>query len=272
MTFLRYLNVSSIAEARNASTADVVRANLLTVYGSNYGQYTFGPVVDGVFVPNQPGLFLLTGTAFAKNVSIMAGHNTFEGPLFTPPYIQDDESLKAFFKQNAPAVTDTVLNYIVTTLYPAVYDGTYPWTSPIERTIQFVTEQIFTCNTNYLARAYNNQTYNYEFAVRPAVHGIDIYSTFYQGQGTNLSLSIFAPVANAMQTYITNFAMTGNPNTPSLISASGALPNFPMQGSNATEMRLNYTIGTAGVVPDIGVATDPTVNPRCAFWQKGLAL
>lgn len=272
-TFMRNLNVSSLAEARNASTAAVQRANLLTVYASSYGQYTFGPTFDGIFVVNQPGLSLLTNVAYAKDVQVMAGHNTFEGPLFTPPYIQDDASLATYIKANYPAVRDNVLNYILQTLYPAVYNGTYPWTSPITRTIQLVTEQIFTCNTNYLARAYQNKTYNYEFAVLPAVHGIDLSSTFYQGQGTNLSQAIYAPVANAMQTYITNFVMTGNPNTPSLNSASGSLPNFPMQGNNATEMKFNYTIAAGpSIVPAIGTARDPTVNERCAFWQKGLYL
>lgn len=271
--FLRYLNVSTIAEARMKSSAEVQRANLLTVVGSAYGSYTFGPVVDGIFVPSQPGLSLLTGIAYAKNIQILAGHNTFEGPLFTPPYIQDDASIATYIKNNYPAVRQNVVNYITQTLYPAIYDGTYPWTSPITRTIQIVTEQIFTCNTNYLARAYQNQTYNYEFAVLPAVHGIDVSSTFYRGQGSNLASGIYAPVADAMQTYITNFAMTGDPNRPSLQSASGSLPVFPIQGNNATEMKFNYTIAAGPtVVPAIGVSVDPTVNQRCAFWQKGLYL
>lgn len=105
------------------------------------------------------------------------------------------------------------------------------------------------------------------------MHGVDILSTFYQGQGTNLSQAIYAPVANALQTYITNFAMTGDPNTPSLSSASGPIPNFPVQGNNATEMLLNYTITSpTSVVADIGITRDDTVNNRCAFWQKGLLL
>lgn len=75
-----------------------------------------------------------------------------------------------------------------------------------------------------------------------------------------------------MQTYITNFAMTGSPNRPGLSSASGAVPNFPMQGDNATEMVFNYHVEGTSVTPDIRVGRDPTSNPRCAFWQKGLYL
>lgn len=164
-TFFRYLNVSTLDQARSAASADVLRANLLTVYGSNYGQYTFGPTVDGIFVPTQPGLSLLTNISFAKNISVMAGHNTYEGPLFTPPYVQTDDQLSAFIMSNYPAARPEVVNYIVKYLYPADYNGTYPWISPIDRTIKIVTESIFTCNTNYLARAYGNQTHNYQFGV-----------------------------------------------------------------------------------------------------------
>ena len=272
-TFLSYLNVSTLAEARQASTTAVQTANLLTVLQASFGSYIFGPTVDGIFVPTQPGLSLLTNISYAKNIQVMAGHNTFEGPLFTPPYIQSNDDLASYISTNYRSAPDSVVDYIVNELYPPVYDGSQPYTSAIDRTVLVVTEQIFTCNTNYLARGYNNQTHNYWFAVPPALHGVDIYSTFYRGQGTNLSQAIYAPVANAMQTYFTNFAMTGNPNTPGLVSASGPVPYFPIQGNNATAMKLNYTVASAtSVVPNIGVATDNTANARCAWWQKGLYL
>lgn len=271
--FYSNLGVSSLAEARNASSEAVIKANLLTVLSSSFGQFTYGPVVDGIFVPNQPGLLLLTQTAFAQNVTILAGHNTNEGPLFTPPYVRTDEQLAEYIHANYPGAVPSIIDYIVKTLYPAVYDGTYPWTSPVDRTTRVVTEQIFTCNTNYLAKAYDNQTHNYQFAVYPALHGTDVPSTFYVGQPTNLSQVLVAPVAEAMQTYFTNFAMTGDPNSPSLMSAGGQLPYFPMQGDNATQMVFNYTLSQNGSVePLIGVGVDPTVNERCAFWQKGLYL
>lgn len=270
--FYQNLGVSSLAEARNASSADVIKANLLTVYASTYGGFTFGPVTDGIFAPAQPGQLLLTGTAYAQNITILAGHNTNEGPLFAPPYVRTDDEVEAYLHQNYPGATPSILNHIVKDLYPAVYDGTYPWTSPIDRTIRIVTEMIFTCNTNYLTKAYDNQTHNYQFAVYPALHGEDVPSTFYVGQGTNLTEAIVAPVAEAMQTYFTNFAMTGDPNLPSLTSLGGELPYFPMQGDNATQMVFNYTITANGVEPLIGIGVDPTVNERCAFWQKGLYL
>lgn len=272
--FFANLNVTSLAAARSASTAALQRANLLTVAAADYGQYVFGPAVDGVFVTAQPGVSLLSTSpqvnTFAHNVAIMAGHNSNEGVAFTPPYIKTDEQLGTFLRANYPGLTPGVLAQVLA-LYPQVYDGSYGYTSPILRTIQMVSEQIFTCNTNYLAKAYNNRTYAYQFEIFPAVHALDLYSTFYQGQPTDLTTGIYAPVANALQTYLTNFAMTGNPNTPSLMDrTSMALPNFPQQGYPAMQLGLNYSITAQGVVPDITAQMDPTSNPRCAFWQKAL--
>lgn len=79
--FLYLLNVSSLAEARQLDSATVIAANTLQVAGSVYGAFSYGPVADGIFAPEVPSLLLNSG-AYAKNVKVMVGHNTNEGPLF----------------------------------------------------------------------------------------------------------------------------------------------------------------------------------------------
>lgn len=274
LSLFKYLNVSTLAEAQALPSEAVILGNILQILNAPYGQYIYGPTVDGVFVPTQPSLALLAGISFAKNITVMAGHNKNEGPAFTPPYVRTDADLAEYLKIAFPTAQESQIAYVVNDLYPAVYDGTYPWTTPIDRTIRLVTEVIFVCNTNYLARAYNNQTYNYLFEVAPALHGFDVPSTFYLGEGTNLTESIYAPVAEAMQRYITNFVMTGNPNTPDLVTANGAaIPEFPMYGANATVMMFNYTVTSPTTVsPFIQTGPDDTDNERCYFWQKDLLL
>lgn len=86
----------------------------------------------------------------------------------------------------------------------------------------------------------------------PAIHGEDIPYTYYNGPNP----SVIAPqIAIALQTYITNFAVTGSPNGP-------GVPYFPAYGSNATVVNLNYT--------GITLQMDPTANYRCDWWQKAL--
>ncbi len=251
--FLALLNVSTIQEARNLSTVALMIANAQQVGASRYGGFTFGPVVDGIFVPALPGVLLNAGQ-FAKNVTVMVSHMLSEGPLFTPPDVRTDDELKAFLSLNTPSFPAELLDYVVKTLYPAVYDGSQPYASAIERTILVITETSFICNNNFLNKAYGNQTYAYQFAVPPGFHGFDIQYTFYNGQPTNISTNLIAPVGKALQTYLTNFIMTGNPN-------GRGMPPFPMQGKNASMNSISTTINRV---------TDDTSNQRCAWWQKAL--
>jgi acetylcholinesterase len=250
--FLALLNVTSIEAARKLSSEAVIAANAQQVGASNYGTFTYGPVVDGSFVPALPPLLLNQG-AFAKNVKVMVGHNADEGPLFTPPYVTNDAALVAFLLQVYPTIETSIAQYIVKTLYPAVYDGTYPYTSGLQRAVLIVSESIFTCNTNYLDRAYGNQTYAYEFSVPPAEHGYDVPYTFYNGVAG--PEKVVDKVARAMQQYITDFVQTGTPN-------GDGVPQFNMYGTSANEENLNVT----GFMP----MRDPTANARCAWWQKAL--
>ena len=75
--YLALLGVSTIEEARQLSFTDLAQANAIQVGGSAYGQFTYGPTVDGDFVPALPGELLLHGQ-YDKNLKIMVGHNADE--------------------------------------------------------------------------------------------------------------------------------------------------------------------------------------------------
>ncbi|KAF4200232.1 hypothetical protein CNMCM8927_003679 [Aspergillus lentulus] len=259
-TFLSLLNVTTIEEARRLSSDALINANSWQVGNATYGNYVWGPVVDGLFVPALPGISLLNG-GFSHNVSVMAGHNKNEGPSFVPPWANNTAALRALFPGTDPSVVD----YIVNTLYPANFSDpaiSARYSSGISRAIAMVNEEIFTCNTNFLARAFKNETYNYQFQVPPALHGQDVSYTYWNGEATDNSTKLshmVAPIAKIMQGYITNFIATGNPNGP-------RLPIFPKQGPNATMLG----IGADGT--NIKVQRDDTANERCVWWQKALWL
>ena len=75
--YLTLLNVSTIEQARNLSTAKLQLANAITVGLASYGGFTYGPVVDGDFTPALPGQLLARGQ-FDKKVKVMVGHNANE--------------------------------------------------------------------------------------------------------------------------------------------------------------------------------------------------
>lgn len=182
----------------------------------------------------------------------MAGHNTDEGLEFVNPFAQDDSKFEAGFRSYFPTITDATIQYLSKTLYPPVFDGSAGYTSQTGRNNKFISEAIFTCNTNYLARAFGKQTFNYIFSVPPSLHADDLAYTYYNGPKAAVKSDTLAVI---MQEYFTNFAITGDPNGP-------GLPYFPTYGDGNIVQNLN--LSTIGPIPD-DVAT-----PRCLWWQKGL--
>ena len=75
--YLGLLNVTTLEQARQLPYSALQTANIIQVGLSSYGQFTYGPAVDGDFVPQLPGLLLLHGQ-YDKNVRVMVGHNADE--------------------------------------------------------------------------------------------------------------------------------------------------------------------------------------------------
>ncbi|KAK4935534.1 hypothetical protein LTR10_023445 [Elasticomyces elasticus] len=251
-SFLAIAGIDSLDEARNLSTQDLQLANYKLVGSSYpYGTFTFNPTVDGAFAPALPGQLLLHGQ-FDKSLRIMAGHNILEGLEFMNPFAQNETAFEDTLRVYFPTITDAEVQYISYTLYPPVFDGSIGYTTPTGRSELMITEAFFTCNTNYLARAYNNDVFNYIFSVPPSLHGDDIAYTYYDGPSASVKNDTLAII---MQEYFTNFVMTSNPN-------GAGLPTFPTYGAGTTVLDLNLT--------SIGPIQDNTANERCLWWQKGL--
>lgn len=131
---LSIANVSSVEALRQLSTERMQAVNLVAVFQSVWGQFDFGPAVDGFFVPAMPGKLLLDGN-YDHDLSIMVGHNTDEGLLFTNPFVNTSTAFDAFVREAFPAATQAVVDYITNDLYPA---SAYPDT--IARTALMLSE------------------------------------------------------------------------------------------------------------------------------------
>jgi carboxylesterase type B len=256
--FLGYLNVSTIEEARKLSSDKLIAANAYQIATqSQWGQFTYGPTVDGSFVPALPGQLLLDGD-FDHNLNIMVGHNADEGLLFTSPASVNSSGLAEQLKQLSTSIPKNVSKIITDELYPAVYNGSYGYTDSVARTALVISDLIFQCNTDYFNRAYSNQTFAYEFVIPPGLHGQDVAYTFYNnGSSTANALGALGGIANAtvalaMQDFFTSFTQHGVPK-------SHLAPPFKRHG----EQSLIMAIGNHTIQP----TRDPTSNPRCRFWQ-----
>lgn len=117
--FLSALDVSSVNEARKLSTSALAKANTDLIAGSPYGRFTFGPVVDGSFVPEMPGNLLSRG-AYDHSVKLLVGHNADEGILFTTPYLENEQDFVQYWKGLLPVAQPAAFKHITQMLYPPV--------------------------------------------------------------------------------------------------------------------------------------------------------
>lgn len=188
---------------------------------------------------------------FDKSIKVMNGHNAAEGVLFTLPTANTSDAFTSLVELWLPSANASTVSYITTTLYPSIFDGSLPYTDDLGRSILFVAEYAITCATNFLDRAFDNQTYGYQFSVPPAFHANDNKYTFYNGPGTNDTYGTYnVTVALAHQQQIVTFAQTGIPE------------GIPIYG-NGTILDLNNTGLPFQTIPD------PNANNRCLFFQQG---
>lgn len=255
---LNLTGTTSLAGLRSLSSEAIIRANSQQIiYDTNWGQYIYGPVVDGLFAPLQPGQLLAQGR-FDKSIGVMVGHNANEGAYFTAPYANTTERIAAQLETTLYNIPKSSLDTIIEELYPAVFDGSYGYTDNYTRASTIVSEGIFTCNTNYLSTGFDNKTYSYLFSIPPALHGQDVAYTYYDG-GIATSSNPYAvqnrTIAVALQEFITSFAKTGVPD-------ADGVRQFNMYGPDATILDLNVT--------GIEEIHDSNASKRCKWWQLAL--
>ncbi|KAB2578069.1 Carboxylesterase patB [Lasiodiplodia theobromae] len=262
-SYLKELNVTSLAEARNLSSEELMTANIRTVGAAPYSTFVFGPTVDGDIVPQDPK-YLLSHGQFDKSVRLLAGHNTDEGLIFTPPLTNESE-FTTYLQGSMPNARPSIISHITETMYPPVYDGSHGYRDLIGRATLALSEFAFTCNNFALGNAFPNAMHGYVFGVSPGIHGQDVPYTYYNPDtpqtdgGSSLAFAgaVNETVAFVLQDYITSFATHGIPE-----SAVDGLPEFPVYGKEASAVRLTES--------GINVTKDEVANERCRWWQLGL--
>ena len=144
--FLSLLNVSSIEEVRQLPSSALIKANIIQVANSSYGDFTFGPVVDGLFAPAIPGKLLLQGS-YDHGLTLMLGHNADEGLVFTNPAISNDKTFDDYLLSAFPTINPSIASYVEDVLYPPSLPGilgTSGYSDETGRVVLIVSESTFT--------------------------------------------------------------------------------------------------------------------------------
>jgi carboxylesterase type B len=244
-------SITSADELRDLSFEELYSLNQIMVGQSSYGQFQFGPVVDpspNSYVPDLPGRLLVEGKY--HKLPVLIGHNTNEGLLFTPPFVQTQDEFMSFIAEALPTTTKSQQNELATELYPDVYNGTYGYTTPLARTALTISDLAFTCNAFWLSETME-QSYAYLFSIPPGIHGEDIPYTFFNGDTSTLDLTatVVPNVAIQLQRYLTSFAINGVPTGIELYSDGGMVTNVNRTGLGS-ELK------------------DPAARSQCQFWQE----
>lgn len=244
--FLKILNVKSLEEARRLPSSALIAANVQQIGAEPYNEFAFSPAVDNVYIPGPPAKLLLEGT-FAKGIPLLSSHTSFEGTLFTDPRtIGNETALANRLQAIYPLMEEKDLSHVLNTLYPAVYDGSHPYATSVDRNILMANEMYFAAAHQALLQATihrGTEVHAWEFSVPPAIHGSDIAYTFYDG-----AAGVDPHVASIMQHAIAGFAKCGEPDTGPLGFA------FPRYEKQATTVSLNINSSVA--------ISDPTWNNR----------
>ncbi|KAH7371178.1 carboxylesterase family protein [Pyrenochaeta sp. MPI-SDFR-AT-0127] len=255
LAFLEAANISSLAEARTLSSEKLMDANFAQIVNAPYGQYTYGPAVDGKFI-TEDAKELFSRGLFDKSVNFMAATNADEGILFTPP-MENENAFLSFLRGYFPDSLPSAFNYMAHSLYPPVFDGSMGYMNNTGRASLAAGDIVINCNT-YALKLADEKSYSYLFAVPPAIHAQDMGYLFYNADNP-LGSDSFAfigqkneTIAYALQDYVISFTIQGVPGSP-----VDALPGFPSYGENATVVSLASS--------SISLSKDPIANARCRW-------
>lgn len=190
----------------------------------------------------------------------MNSHMSNESVPFVPTTIATDDDFRTYLEEAlGSTVNSTTLDTIVTDLYPAVFDGTYPWYSHFGRAVQLTSEFFFACSTNFLSKALNGAARNYIFAYPPGYHFEDVNYIFFNGDTSTLvdGYPLNVTLATTLQDYLMRFVLNGgDPNGDALPVA------FPEYGSEGSALWFEET--------EILVQTDDMMTSRCEWLQQAM--
>ncbi|KPI36038.1 Lipase 1 [Cyphellophora attinorum] len=271
---LEHAKCESLEELKMLSGQELKVANLAVIDTAPYGQFLLGPVVDGTFVPDLPGRLLLDGQ-FDKDLDIMLGQCFNEGGDYVEPVDISEDYMSKYLDRTFSSISLDTKNHIMSDLYPPA-DGSNEqalalrghlgfssmapfYSTPTARLQRLISDAVYIQHNNALSQAFREQNFNYLWSASEGRHGADLAYTFYAEDEP--PIPVLPPVksqylAHALQKYITNFVISGDPNGEN----DDGLPTMERRGQNGLVLEIR----------DDGFkqTSDPSDKEQCAWWQQ----
>ncbi|CEJ91134.1 hypothetical protein VHEMI06867 [[Torrubiella] hemipterigena] len=256
---LKAANVSSPASLKGMSSEDLRVVNGVAVGNARpYGTFAFGPVRDDDFSAYPPKV--ISQWSDTDSISMMPSFNSKEGEIFASPFVKSSTKYEEYLASLFPELSDDGMTTVTKELYPADFSGRYGYKDNVGRLAQTFGDALIVCSAYSvnLAAQRLGHSYAYQFSVPPGVHGEDLEYIFYDWHSSGSHIN--TTMAKYLQTYMTNFAVKGQPDAER--SGCADLPSFP-PAHDLTLENLNST----SIKP---LEKDKLYAKRCEWWIQGL--
>ncbi|KAJ6524260.1 Alpha/Beta hydrolase protein, partial [Mycena vulgaris] len=259
---VRQTNCTAAADSmsclRAADVNALQKANLKINGDAFFGTWTFVPVVDGDFIKQHPTLSLAQSNVNGR--ALLAVTNSFEGDIFVNQSTEATANARQYsldlFPNFGPAQADEV---------EALYAGLG---TPLFQTNAIQAESIFICPTYYMLHAFAGRSFKGEFAILPALHGMDVVY-YLPSIATDFPKTVF-PIFNntafvdAFAQSFTSFAISLDPNIK--VDPITITPKWNKWDAGKTEMLFNKTDADVPVVKPVKMSDDLLQRCRCVYY------
>ncbi|KAI4864128.1 alpha/beta-hydrolase [Hypoxylon rubiginosum] len=205
---------------RSADASTLANANTALMKQQFSGTFAVGPTPDGSFIRQLPVLELSSGN-FWNIDSLILSHTTAESNVFVSGLVQTDSEFTTFVDAIFPNYTQAAG---ITGKIDAFYESKYK--SQTDRVQALLRDSSFTCNVRHLTESVgDSKVWNMQYGITPGWHGTDLFPIFFNAKLTGDSWLenvaallpgvglLFAGVSTALQSYLTSYILTGDPNT-----------------------------------------------------------
>lgn len=208
----------------------------------------------------------ITGN-FWPNITLLFSHTIHEGAIFTDTTVTTNAKFDSLVAQTFPNMTNTTREQLVS-FYPEKSNEL-----TFARLENLISKWAVTCNTRWLAKAYEGQAWGYRFDIFPGIHGLDTAFNWWRsgvslGKTDKYDINFQDPkmkgAASIVQAYIASFARTGNPNTyRSNMTEPITAIDIPLTVVNSTLNLVDIVAGGQLQVVD----DKETRQDECDWWQ-----
>ncbi|KAF9018592.1 cephalosporin esterase [Hymenopellis radicata] len=249
-------NCSSSEDAlnclRHVDTAILQAVNNAVVNRAFYGTFVFNPVVDGTFITQRPSEALRQRKL--NGDMLYAVTNAHEGLLYADPNISDST---VYLRELFPTLSDKSVK-----AGAAVYSHA-GLGSAHDQIVAIVSESLIVCPSYFLLKAFDGNAFKAEFAIPPAIHGLDV--VFYFPSLLNGPPYNNTDFVTAFAASFPGFAKTLNPADTFKPTIIPAWDRYKLEGKK-TEMMFNKTEDGEPLIEPF--CTSASLLERCAFWES----